>query len=168
MTKISVPKNQSKQVVITKSGDYLVELQGPGAHADILGGFHISGNDKLNIDVRIIHTAKSTSANTFIRAVVEDSSSANISGKIIVKKGAQQTNSFLRENVLLVGQNAKATAVPDLEIEADEVKCSHAATVGKIDEEQLFYLMSRGINKAKAQQLIIDGFLEPVNQLINN
>ena len=168
MEKYNIYKQQTKQIVLKKSGEYIVNLLGTGAHANILGGFHISGNDKLDIDVRIIHTAKSTSANTFIRAVVEDSSSANISGKIIVKKGAQQTNSFLRENVLLVGQNAKATAVPDLEIEADEVKCSHAATVGKIDEEQLFYLMSRGINKAKAQQLIIDGFLEPVNQLINN
>lgn len=168
MTKISVSKNQSKKVVIEKSGDYEIKLTGSGAHADILGGFHLKDSDQLKLDITIIHAARSTTADTFIRAVAEESSSANINGKIIVQKGAQQTNSFLTENVLLVGKKARATAVPDLEIEADDVKCSHAATVGKIDEEQLFYLMSRGISRNKATKLIIDGFLQPVTSKIKN
>lgn len=99
--------------------------------------------------------------------MVSGQASANINGKIIVTKGALQTSSFLTENVLLASKQAIATAVPDLEIEADEVKCSHAATVGKINDDQLFYLTSRGISKRKAKQLIIKGFLKPVTKRIN-
>lgn len=168
MTKVIIRRNQSKQLVIQESGEYKITLQGAGAHADILGGFHLSNADKLNLNIEVIHACPNTSADTLIRVVAENQSRANIYGKIIVKSGALGTNSFLTENILLVGENAKATAVPDLEIEADEVKCSHAATIGKIDDEQLFYLMSRGITKSKAKQLIIDGFLEPVTSRIKN
>ena len=112
--------------------------------------------------LKIIHKAKHTKADTIIKVVVEGSGEMEIRGKIIVEKDAQQTESFLQEKVLLASDQAKAIAIPDLEIMADEVKCSHAATVGPIDKEQMHYLMSRGMDKKEASKMIIDGFLQPV------
>jgi Fe-S cluster assembly protein SufD len=154
--------NQEKTIIISKSGDYQVELIGEGAHADILGAFHVAGNKHLQINLTTIHAARHTSADTQIRVVVDDRAVAEVNGTIIVKKGAQQTNSFLTEKILLISSQAKAHAIPNLEIEADDVSCSHAATVATIDEEQLFYLQSRGISRAAAQKTLSDGFLAPV------
>jgi Fe-S cluster assembly protein SufD len=161
MKQFIVESNQEKQITITKSGQYLVKLVGKGAHANITGKFKLSGSDKLDLNIITIHAAPHTSANTNLRAVVDDTASATINGTIIVEKNAQQTNSFLTEKVLLLSPKATANAIPNLEIEADDVKCSHAATVGTIDEEQLFYLQSRGISEPKAKAMIADGFLNP-------
>ncbi|MFC1653985.1 SufD family Fe-S cluster assembly protein, partial [Patescibacteria group bacterium] len=143
-------------------GDYVVRLVGDGAEVEILGGFLVEGNDSLKVDLKIVHEARHTKADTLIKAVVGGSGEVDIRGKIIVEKNSQQTESFLNENVLLVSSKAKAIAIPDLEIEANEVKCSHAATVATIDDEQTFYLMSRGILRRKAEEMIVEGFLQPV------
>lgn len=155
-----IKSNQDKDIHIKKSGDYTIKLVGEGAHVNIKGLFKLAGTDKLSIDLTIIHAAPHTSADTNLRAVVDDSAAASINGTIIVQKNAQQTNSFLNENVLLLSKTAQAHAIPNLEIEADDVKCSHAATVATIDDEQLFYLQSRGIPKKKAKTIIADGFLK--------
>lgn len=168
MTKYKILKNQVKQVIIEKAGEYEVELVGNEARVEILGAFHLKSNQKKKVFLKIIHKAKHTKANTIIKAVVEGSGEIEIQGKIIVEKGAQQTESFLQERVLLVSDQARAVAIPDLEIMADEVKCSHAATVGSIDNEQMHYLMSRGMNKKEAAKMIIDGFLEEVWGKIEN
>lgn len=165
---VKIKKDQKRQILLKNSGEYLVELVGEGAEVEILGAFRLAGNEKLDLRVAVIHRARNTSADTFIRVVVDGRAQAMIVGRIIVAKGAQQTNSFLRENVLLVSPEAKAESVPDLEIEADEVKCSHAATVGKIDQEQVFYLESRGISRKQAELMIAEGFLEPVLARIKN
>jgi Fe-S cluster assembly protein SufD len=114
----------------------------------------------LDLSVTIIHAAPHTTANTVIKAVVDDEAFAFISGTIIVKPAAQVTNSFLKENVLLLSEKARAEAIPNLEIEANDVKCSHAATVGKVDPEQLFYLQSRGLTPSQAKTAIAQGFLK--------
>ena len=162
----SIPANQTKSIVLTKSGDYTVTLDGEGAHAEILGAFHLTGNQELNINVTTIHAAAHTSADTLIKVIADDSSKAEVNGTIIVEKKAQQTNSFLTENILMLSPKASAHAIPNLEIEADDVKCSHAATVGTIDEEHLFYLMSRGIDQKTAKKLIVSGFLSEVKKRI--
>ena len=87
---------------------------------------------------------------------------ADIRGKIIVEKKAQQTEAFLKEVILLVSAGARATAVPDLEIEANDVHCSHAAAVSKINPEQLYYLTSRGLSKSQSEDMIVEGFLREV------
>ena len=162
MNKYKILKNQVKQVIVDEAGEYVVELVGDGAEVEILGAFHLKSNQKKKVFLEIIHKAKHTKANTIIKAVVEGSGEVEIRGKIIVEKGAQQTESFLQERVLLASDQAKAVAIPDLEIMADEVKCSHAATVGSVDKEQMHYLMSRGMNEKEASKMIIDGFLEEV------
>jgi len=94
-----------------------------------------------------------------IRAVVRENAFLKLEGTIIIAKGAELVEGFLRQKVLLVGENARAVAIPELEIECNEVKASHAASVGRIDEEQIFYLMSRGLSKKEAEELIIEAFL---------
>lgn len=163
MTKTYIlKKDQQKRIVIEESGDYLVKLVGEGAEVKIIGGFSLKEADQLTVNVTTIHEARNTTANTILKAVVDDKARAEINGMIIVRPGAQNTNSFLTERILLLSDKAQAHAIPNLEIEANEVKCSHAATVGKIDEEQVFYLGSRGIPEKMAKEMIAEGFLEEV------
>lgn len=161
---VKIKKREKKKIILDKGGEYVVELIGEGAEAEILGAFRLTGDEQMDVVVTVIHRAAHTSAETFIRAVVSGKARVGIRGKIIVEEGALGTHSFLRENVLLISPEAKAEAVPDLEIKTDEVQCSHAATIGKIDPEQVFYLESRGIAKKQAEGMIADGFLEPVRE----
>lgn len=95
-----------------------------------------------------------------VKAVVEEGGTLNLKGIIMIKKGAEGTEAFLRQSVLLLGKNAKAVAIPELEIECDDVKASHAATVGQIDPEQVFYLQQRGLSSNQAVELIVKAFLK--------
>lgn len=156
----TLQSNQEKTITLTKSGNYTIKLAGEGAHTHIVGLFKLTGQEKLDLNVTIIHAAPHTSADTNLRAVVDDHATATFNGTIIVAKSAQQTNSFLTEKILLLSPYSHAHAIPNLEIEADDVKCSHAATVSTIDEEQLFYLQSRGIPAQTARLILAEGFLK--------
>jgi len=90
---------------------------------------------------------------------VEDGGKIVLKGKILIQKDAIGANAFLRFGVLLLGKNAKAEVNPELEILTNDVKASHAASVGQVDAEQIFYLMSRGINKEESVKLIVEAFL---------
>lgn len=160
--KFNIGRDKKRVIRIDKSGKYVVELGGEGAEAEILGVFRGKKRDEIGIEIEVVHKAANTTANTHIRGVVDDQAQAKIVGTIKVMPGAQKTNSFLTEKVLILSDRARAEVVPNLEIKADDVKCSHAATVGKIDEEQMFYLMSRGLRQAEAQEMIVEGFLAPV------
>ena len=80
-------------------------------------------------------------------------------GKIIIDENCGDSSSFLTERVLLLSDKAKAEAIPDLEIKTDDVQCSHAASISSISEEHLFYLETRGIGREKAEEMVVDGFL---------
>jgi len=166
ITKIQIGKNEERQIVIERPGVYVVELIGESAKAEVLGALVASGSEELVVDVTAIHRAPQTSCDVFIRAVAKDHSQVVLSGMIKIARGSQRVNAFLRENILLVSDGARAEAVPKLEIEADDVWASHAATVGKIDDEQIFYLMSRGLSRALASEMIAEGFLGTVRERI--
>lgn len=110
--------------------------------------------------VIIHHQAPHTRANTTLRGVARDRAQIRFVGRIIIDEACGDSNSFLTERILLLSDQAKAEAVPDLEIKTDDVKCSHAASISRIPEEHLFYLMSRGIPQLQAENLIIEGFLD--------
>lgn len=160
MKTYKIAQDQKKTITITKSGDYLVELVGQGAEAEILGGFLAQGSEHIDVNITIHHKAKNTLANTTLRGVARDTSNIRFFGRIIIAQDCGMSNSFLTERVLLLSDKASAEAVPELEILTDDVKCSHAASVTQIPEQQLFYLMSRGVPKKQAEDLIIEGFLE--------
>ncbi len=155
-----------RQIVLTKPGTYKYTLTHEGEELEILGAFKVTKTDDFTINITLIHQAAHTKGNIFLRATVADAAKAHISGNIIVQKSAIDTNSFLTENILLLSESATAEAIPDLEILNNDVHCSHAATVGQIDEEQLFYLQSRGISKEQARIMIADGFLSSVTDKI--
>ncbi|HZZ98894.1 MAG TPA: SufD family Fe-S cluster assembly protein [Candidatus Saccharimonadia bacterium] len=143
-----------------KRGDVEIILSKKGEEVRIVGAFESHKDESIALNLRLIHKAPHTRAETLLRGVAWDRSSINLHGTIVIEKKAQQTNSFLKENVLLMSPNARAEAIPNLEIEANDVKCSHASTISKIPEEHLFYLMSRGLTKRAAEKLIVEGFLK--------
>ncbi len=125
----------------------------------MVGRFRLAGGQVSRWDIEIIHAAANTSSKTDVRGVVDDSAQAFVNGTIKVLPAAKNTEAFLEERILLVSPQAKAEAVPNLEIQTDQVHCSHAATVGKIDDEEIFYLQTRGVSAISAKKMIVSGFL---------
>lgn len=155
----TIAANQSQTIIVNKAGSYTVTLAGPGAEVVIQLKTWLKNAEQFDLNLTIIHAAPHTRSSTSLKAVVDDTAIIRLKGTIIVTKDGQQTNAFLEERILLLSQKAKADAIPNLEIEANDVKCSHAAAIGKINEEQVFYLQSKGIPYKQAQTLIAKGFL---------
>jgi Fe-S cluster assembly protein SufD len=108
------------------------------------------------------HDAPKTTSDLLFKGAVEDESRAVYSGLIRIRKGAAGTNAFQTNRNLVLGQGAHADSVPNLEIEENDVKCSHASAVGPIDEEQRYYLEARGLPPEAADRLIVLGFFEEI------
>ncbi len=108
------------------------------------------------------HAAEDTFGDILFKGALRDVSRLGFEGIIKVDHGAQKTDSYLTMNTLFLSAGARASSIPGLEILADDVRCSHGATVGTVLEEQVFYLMSRGIDRIEAEKLIVGGFFEPV------
>jgi len=130
-----------------------------GVSAEILGIFNLEKGKEIKLVTSTKHIASNTSCNTFIKAVLNDNSSFDYKGKILIGKKGIQTNAFLHDNVLVAGENTKRNSQPILEIEANDVKASHGSTTGRIDENQFYYLKSRGLGEEEAKDLIKEGFL---------
>jgi len=161
-----------KQTIIlpspSKKDSVTIKLNKDGDEQEILSVFIGTDADTYSLKTLQHHHGTHTQSYCMVRGVLFDQSQADISGLIKIDKGAQHTDAFLEEKTLLIGNTARATAEPQLEIEADEVKASHAATVGQLDPEQLFYLRSRGISFNQAQTILVRGFLQPVLDRIEN
>lgn len=152
-------RDTAETLILREPGVYRVEIAAEGVELEIKGGWLAQQAEEIELQLTIVHQAAHTRSNTLLRGVATDRSHISLSGTIIIEPGAQDTNAFLTENILLLSDQARAEALPNLEIQANEVKCSHAATVSRIPEEHLFYLMSRGLTKEQAQMLVVEGFL---------
>ncbi|MFZ1720879.1 MAG: SufD family Fe-S cluster assembly protein [Microgenomates group bacterium] len=146
-------------IVLEKPGAYQVELTKPGAEVTISGIFEAEHDQKKSVSVVIHHKAPNTQARTTLKGVGRDQSALKFVGRIIIDPDCGNSHSFLTERILLLSDQATAEAVPDLEILTDDVSCSHAASVSRIPEEQIFYLQSRGISRVAAEDMIVEGFL---------
>ena len=135
-------------------------LAGPGSTAKVTGAYAGNGTQHLDFDTTQEHAAPNTTSDLAFRGVLEESATAVWRGMIRVDPGAQQTDAFQESRNLLLSRSAHADAIPGLEIEADDVRCTHAAAVAQIDAEQLHYLRSHGLPDEQAKRLIIEGFLE--------
>ncbi len=168
---IKVNKNNKVVVVmvVLRPGEYKVriDLMVEGAKACLLVAMRAVKGDYV-ISTKTNHRARNTHAETELHGVLNGEAKAEVKGMIRIDKDCHQVTDFLTEKVLLMGDRVQAVAEPSLEIEADDVRASHAATVSKIDEEQLFYLMSRGISKSEAESVIEKGFLDEVLNKIGN
>lgn len=159
---IKIGKNEEKTVIIDKSGEYIIKLVGEGASVQILGILVGKNNDDFTIKTFQHHLAPNTRSDLLIKTVLFDKTHLNYDGLIRIEKEAQSSDAFQRNENLLMDKNVTAQSKPELEIEANSVRCTHAVTVGKIDEEQLFYLQTRGLNRQKAEEILIDGFVSSV------
>jgi Fe-S cluster assembly protein SufD len=101
-----------------------------------------------------------------IKSVLLDKSNGTYQGKIYVDKSAQKTNGYQLSKALILSENSEFNSKPELEIYADDVKCSHGSTTGNIDENSIFYLMSRGLSKGQANKMIVEGFLNEAIETI--
>jgi Fe-S cluster assembly protein SufD len=135
-------------------------LAGPGSEARVTGGYAGSAGQHLDYDTTQEHAAPNTFSDLAFRGVLAAGATAVWRGMIRVDPGAQGTDAFQESRNLLLSTDAHADAIPGLEIEADDVRCTPAAAVAQIDRDQLFYLTSRGLDPAQAKSLIIEGFLE--------
>jgi Fe-S cluster assembly protein SufD len=136
------------------------KLAGPGSEARVTGGYAGGPGQHLDFDTTQEHAAPNTVSDLAFRGVLAAGATAVWRGMIRVDPGAQQTDAFQESRNLLLSPEAHADAIPGLEIEADDVRCTHAAAIAQIDRDQLFYLTSRGLDPGEAKTLIIEGFLE--------
>ena len=150
---------------MTKTNSYF-DLDGPGARVYVHG--FMFGDDRQHFHLHTLqrHLKDHGTSDLLIKGCLKDRARSVYQGLIQVSEGAQRTDAYQANRNLLLSDSARADSIPGLEILANDVRCTHGATIGQVDEEQLFYLMARGLSRPAAQRLIVEGFFAPVLDLI--
>jgi len=170
-TQASLENNSDYQNFILTSGlkfnksEIEVNLNKEKSNCSILSALNITENEHQEIKTRINHYAPNCESYQKIKNVVNENGKGVYQGKIFVKDVAQKTNAYQLSKALILNDKAEFDAKPELEIYADDVKCSHGSTSGSIDKDAIHYLMTRGIDAKTAKQLLINGFL---NDILDN
>lgn len=150
---------------LTRSSNCMV-LNGDGSEARALVVFFGDQEQHLDVGLVMTHVGEHTTSDMLTKGVVKDKARGVYRALTDIEDKARNTTAFQRENTLILSPEARIDAIPGLEIEETEVQAGHAATVGQIDEEELFYLMSRGLTEQAATKLVVDGFFDPILQRI--
>ena len=145
-----------------------VKLAGEGAEANIYGAYVCGGDEKVNIAVDMHHDLPHCNSRQLFKGIAGGKSRVDFYGKIIVAKDAQRTEAYQENHNILLSDDAKVDTKPQLEIYADDVKCSHGATIGRLNEEEQFYMRSRGITLEDAKVLQMISFIAPVLENIDD
>ena len=145
-----------------------VHLVGEGAEANIYGAYVCGGEEKVKIAVDMYHEVPHCNSRQLFKGIAGGSSKVDFYGKIIVAKDAQRTEAYQENHNILLSDEAKVDTKPQLEIYADDVKCSHGATIGRLNEEEQFYMRSRGISLEDAKVLQMISFIAPVLENIQD
>lgn len=143
-----------------------VRLDGEGAAANVYGVYVCGGNEKVKISVDMHHDHPHCSSRQLFKGIAGGTSRVDFYGKIIVAQDAQITEAYQENHNILLSDGAKVDTKPQLEIYADDVKCSHGATIGRLNEEEQFYMRSRGISLEEAKVLQMISFIAPVLEQI--
>ena len=148
----------------SKRGKVWIEndLAGPGATSRVTGAYFADGDQHLDYDTFQEHIAPNTESDFAFKGALRERASAVWRGMIRVEEDAQKTNAYQENRNLLLSDTAHADSIPGLEIMANDVRCTHGATLGKVNREELFYLMARGLSRAEAERLIVRGFFQDV------
>ena len=148
----------------SKRGKVWIEndLVGPGATSRVTGAYFADGDQHLDYDTFQEHAAPNTESDFAFKGALRERATAVWRGMIRVEEDAQKTNAYQENRNLLLSNEAHADSIPGLEIMANDVRCTHGATLGQVDREQLFYLMSRGLSRSEAERLIVRGFFQDV------
>ncbi len=139
-----------------------VVLGGEYADCSLFGLYDVAGKDHVDNKIYIDHAVPNCESNQFYKGLMDDKSVAIFNGKVMVRQDAQKTNAYQTNRNILLSDNATINSKPELEIYADDVKCSHGATTGQLDDEALFYMVSRGIPREKAGRLLTQAFIAEV------
>ena len=145
-----------------------VELKGEGAEANVYGAYVCGADEREKIAVDMHHDVPHCNSRQLFKGIAGGSSRVDFYGKIIVAKDAQRTEAYQENHNILLSDGAKVDTKPQLEIYADDVKCSHGATIGRLNEEEQFYMRSRGISLEDAKVLQMISFIAPVLENITD
>ena len=145
-----------------------VRLVGEGAEANIYGAYVCGGEEKVKISVDMHHDFPHCNSRQLFKGIAGGASRVDFYGKIIVAQDAQRTEAYQENHNILLSDGAKVDTKPQLEIYADDVKCSHGATIGRLNEEEQFYMRSRGISLEDAKVLQMISFIAPVLENIED
>ena len=138
------------------------DLNGPGATSRVTGAYFADGDQHLDYDTFQEHIAPATESDFAFKGALRESAHAVWRGMIRVEADAQKTNAYQENRNLLLSDTARADSIPGLEIMANDVRCTHGATLGRVNREEVFYLMARGLSRAEAERLIVRGFFQDV------
>jgi Fe-S cluster assembly protein SufD len=146
----------------TRDIEVSIDLTGPGAEAHLKGLYLCNSDEKVNIRVTMHHQAPGCKSTQLFNGIAGGSSNVTFDGRIIVAPGADGTEAYQENHNIVLTEAAKVETKPQLEIYADDVKCSHGATTGRLGDDELFYMRSRGIPEKEARTLQMLSFLSPV------
>lgn len=139
-----------------------VDIDGEGAEVNLSGLYICGSEEKVTFDLNVHHNAGGTVSRQLFNGIAGGSSRAAFHGRIVVRQDSQKIKAFQENHNILLSEDARIETMPQLEIYADDVKCSHGATAGKLDEDEQFYMRSRGISLEEARRLQMVSFLAPV------
>ena len=145
-----------------------IKLKEKNCYSNMYGFYALRKKSHVDNHTTVDHMDENSISNEHYKGIMDNNSNGVFNGKIFVRKKAQKTNAFQSNNNILLSDEAKINTKPQLEIWADDVKCSHGCTVGQLDKEAMFYLQSRGISKEKAISMLLGAFSEEIIEKIEN
>lgn len=168
-----IGKSYAHAVTISLDGGLIrnnmnIVMEAEGNEAHLYGLYLLKGNTHVDNHTLVDNTKPNCFSNEFYKGILDDNASGVFSGKIFVRPDAQKTNAYQSNKNILLSDNVTINTKPQLEIFADDVKCSHGCTIGQLDEEALFYLRTRGISKEHAQSMLLGAFAEDIVMQIKN
>ena len=148
--------------------DFFTNLNEKNSNCEIYSNAILKQNEHFELQTVMSHLAPHCTSYQKVKKVLEDASKGIYQGKIYVKKNAQKTDAYQLSKAILLNNETEFDAKPELEIYADDVKCSHGSSSGNLDENAIFYLMSRGLDRKQATNLLIEGFFRDIAETINH
>lgn len=148
--------------------DFNIELTGPGASCNLYGLYLCPEAEKVSVRADMHHKVHHCHSHQLFKGIISGTARSGFTGKIVVSPDAQVTEAYQENHNLLLSDTAVADTSPQLEIYADDVKCSHGATIGRLDEDEQFYMRSRGIPESEARALQMLSFISPVLDIVRN
>lgn len=135
---------------------------------EIVGLFILRDNESIQSNIKFIHKDSDIYSRINLKFILLDTSQLDLQATVIIEQGASRTNTYLKIDTLLLSENARANVVPSMEIMEDNVKGGHGATIGMLDEKQIWYLMSRGLSRAESETFLIEAFVTSMLEKIED
>lgn len=145
-----------------------IDVKGENCTTNLNGVYQLKGNQHVDNHTVVDHLVSNCESNELYKGIIDEKSTAVFNGKVFVRRDAQKINAFQSNGNVLLSDDATVNSKPELEIYADDVKCSHGSTTGQLDEEAVFYLRARGLSEKSARKLIVSAFINDVIEKINN